>query len=145
MTRKSAPRPKRWGATPVVVDVSFVASFILPDETTTESANVFENIEDYIFHVPDVFGYEITNVLLKAVRKGRIPTVAVEDVLAHVEALGFVSHSMPRAGVLFSTAFRYNLTAYDAAYLLLAQSLSAPIFTFDKALARAAGRPVAGG
>lgn len=35
-------------------------------------------------------------------------------------------------------AQRYKLTAYDAAYLWLAERLEAPLATFDVALARAA-------
>ena len=34
---------------------------------------------------------------------------------------------------------RHNLTAYDAAYLALAESLDAPLLTRDSALASAAG------
>ena len=42
-------------------------------------------------------------------------------------------------------AQRYKLTAYDAAYLWLAERLEAPLATFDAALARAAREHLEGG
>ena len=39
-----------------------------------------------------------------------------------------------------STALHYDLTAYDAAYLALAQRRGLPLATHDRALQRAAAR-----
>jgi predicted nucleic acid-binding protein len=41
-------------------------------------------------------------------------------------------------------ALRYNLSAYDAAYLWLAAELKAPLATFDEKLAAAAQTHMAG-
>ena len=43
-------------------------------------------------------------------------------------------------GVLLDIGARYGLTAYDAAYLVLADQLAAPLLTFDQRLAEAAAR-----
>jgi predicted nucleic acid-binding protein len=43
-------------------------------------------------------------------------------------------------GILLDIGARYGLTAYDAAYLVLADQLAAPLLTFDQRLAEAAAR-----
>lgn len=59
-------------------------------------------------------------------------------------ALAIERHGIDPVAVL-NLAQRYKLTAYDAAYLWLAERLEAPLATFDAALARAARDHLAGG
>jgi predicted nucleic acid-binding protein len=58
--------------------------------------------------------------------------------------LAIERHAVDPTAVL-ALAHRYKLTAYDAAYLWLAERLEAPLATFDNLLARAAQEHLTGG
>jgi hypothetical protein len=70
------------------------------------------------------------------------PATSPPTTLSAVELLVFrlqVEHDVD-PGVLLDIGASYGLTAYDAAYLVLADQLAAPLLTFDQRLAEAAAR-----
>ncbi len=91
--------------------------------------------------VPALWLYEVVNVVELAVRKGRIPG---EKAVAFLESLADLPIEVedPSRTQVFvdvrALAGRYQLTAYDAAYLELANRHKLPIASLDKALSRAA-------
>ena len=91
--------------------------------------------------VPALWLYEVVNVVELAVRKGRIPK---EKALAFLEGLAGLPIEVenPSRTQVFESvralAGRYQLTAYDAAYLELANRHKLPIASLDRALLRAA-------
>jgi predicted nucleic acid-binding protein len=87
--------------------------------------------------VPHLADYEITNVALKKLRRERLAEDAVLACLHAYAALDMERYPVAVAPVL-ALAQRYRLTAYDAAYLWLAEQLQAPLATFDAQLATAA-------
>ena len=87
--------------------------------------------------VPPLFWLEIVNVLA---RRYRYPPSAVVEAVYELEQMGVVTREVGRPGVLavVDAIGRSNLTAYDAAYLVLAESADARLLTADVALAAAA-------
>jgi predicted nucleic acid-binding protein len=88
--------------------------------------------------VPGLFWLEVVNVL--AVRYRFTPAAIVEAVY-ELEQLGMATTDVGRPGVLavVDAVARSGLTAYDAAYLVLAESAGASLLTADADLAVAAG------
>ncbi|NNU45754.1 type II toxin-antitoxin system VapC family toxin [Rhizobium sp. WYCCWR 11279] len=123
---------------PFVVDASVAAAWLLADEEsrTAEEALSFLETEDAL--VPDLFWHEIRNILLTAERRKRISN---EDVLACLMRLT----SLPLRTVasddhlpILRLAGKYQLSAYDAAYLALAVAENVSLATLDAKLERAA-------
>jgi predicted nucleic acid-binding protein len=92
---------------------------------------------------PHLVDYEMTNVALKKLSRGHLALEAAASALDAYSALAVERHGIDPVAVL-NLAQRYKLTAYDAAYLWLAERLESPLATFDAALARAARNHLAG-
>ncbi len=117
----------------LVVDCS-VVSAVLFDEAARDEATLL--LGGKTLHAPDLLSQEIVSVALKKTKLGwtqESVALALQDFSQHDVQL---HASDPLA--LFQLAQRYKLSAYDAAYLLLAESLKAPLATFDAKLAAAA-------
>lgn len=85
---------------------------------------------------PSLLAFEVANVAAVKLRRGSGPLRALEAGLEAFSRLGIVFYpTSPLA--LFSLANRTGLTAYDAAYLWLADSLGAELVTLDRELERA--------
>jgi predicted nucleic acid-binding protein len=93
-------------------------------------------------HVPLIWGLEVTNALVKALRRQQITRqelleyarqLAGLDVKVDFEA---ANHAFDH---VLSLAERYQLTTYDASYLELAQRRGLAIATTDGNLIQAAG------
>jgi predicted nucleic acid-binding protein len=88
--------------------------------------------------VPPLLWLEIVNVL--ALRH-RYPPDAIVEAIYELEQVGIATADVGRPGVLavIDAVGRFGLTAYDAAYLVLAESADASLITADARLASAAG------
>jgi predicted nucleic acid-binding protein len=88
--------------------------------------------------VPPLFWLEIVNTL--AIRH-RYPPDAIVEAVYELEQVGIVTAEVGRPAVLavIDAVGRTGLTAYDAAYLVLAESADATLLTADARLAAAAG------
>lgn len=81
---------------------------------------------------------EVANILRRAALAGRV----TDDVaaLAHADLVTLRVELFPYAPVADRVwQLRGGVTAYDAWYVALAESLDAPLVTLDERLARAAG------
>ena len=87
--------------------------------------------------VPPIFWLEIVNVLA---RRYRYPPVAIVEAVFELEQVGLATADVGRPGVLatIDAVVRLGLTAYDAAYLVLAESADAQLLTADARLAAGA-------
>lgn len=121
----------------IVVDASAVLEVLL----RTPAA---KDVEERLFaprqtlHVPHLLDVEIAQVIRRYAAKGDIDgergRAALAD-LAHLPVRRYPhDFLLPRMWDL-----RNNLTAYDAAYVALAEALDAPLLTRDRRLAAAAG------
>jgi predicted nucleic acid-binding protein len=120
-----------------VLDASVALAWALPDEGNAYADELFERLIAEGAVVPPIWPLEVGNVLLVALRRGRIRQ---EEFNAMVEQLAQLpieidieatDHAL--AGVLLLAA-RVGLTTYDAAYLDLAQRRNLPLATLDKRL-----------
>ena len=89
------------------------------------------------FYTPDLFYIECTNVLWKYVRRGGLPRQDAQLAVSRLcrLALRRVSTAILATAAL-ELAAQYELTAYDAAYAVLAQQVRVPLITADEALVR---------
>jgi predicted nucleic acid-binding protein len=124
----------------VVIDNSVALSWTLVDEKNAASDSILDTVIERGGHVPFTFRAEFANGLIMAVRRKRIDQDGRSDALAFMEALELTydMEGNSRIRAVVALADKYQLTAYDALYLELAQRLAFPLATFDKKLLRAA-------
>lgn len=123
---------------PVVLDCSALAGLLFHEQWRDLAA---EKIHGRTLHAPFLLQTEIASVALKKHRKGFADLVT--DALAEYVELDLNLHRVEPHDTL-ALALRYQLSAYDAAYLWLAAELKAPLATFDEKLGRAAQEHLAG-
>lgn len=87
---------------------------------------------------PSLFWLEVMNVLG---RRYQLQPDAVLEAMVELEAAGIETVDLDRPMLLLAmdAMARFGLTAYDAAYLALAEAADADLLTADALLARAAG------
>lgn len=88
--------------------------------------------------VPAHFWLEVVNSLL---RRHRRTGLQVVEAIHKLDELGLATIPVDRALLLLALdrAERFGLTTYDAAYLALAETLDATLYTSDRALLAASG------
>ncbi len=121
----------------IVVDASALLEALLQ----TPSAKA---VEDRLFtpgqtlHAPHLLDVEVAQVIRRYAANGEINGARGRMALADLADLALRRYPhdflLPRIWDL-----RNNLTAYDAAYVALAEALEAPLLTRDRRLAAAAG------
>lgn len=121
----------------IVLDASAVIELVL---NTPVGRNVSKRIdsESISLHAPDVLDLELAQVMRRLVRQRIIGeqrgATAIEDYLQ----LGINRH---KHDILLTRIWelRDNITAYDAAYVALAEVLDAPVLTLDERLSSTLG------
>jgi predicted nucleic acid-binding protein len=89
-------------------------------------------------HVPHLIDPEVANVLRRKVASGEVSSNAGWDALDTWRRMGMIRY--PVVGLLSRMwELRDNLSAYDAAYVALAEQLDRPLLTADARVARAPG------
>jgi len=116
----------------VIVDASVILAAFFPDEEQTEAQAL---IRDHVIGrlqlvAPNLLLYEVTNAVVQARRRGRISDEQVEDILSSFEGLGIALRPVTWQQML-PLALRFDRSAYDAAYLALAEATDQPLVTGD--------------
>lgn len=89
-------------------------------------------------HVPHLFEIEVLHALRGLSLRGAISTERANLALSRLRDTQFTRY--PHTSLMGRVwDMRENLTAYDAAYVALAEALNAPLVTTDARLARAPG------
>ena len=121
----------------IVVDASIVVEVLLrSDAGVVLEERLFEG--DDPLHAPHMLDVEVAHALRRCVLHGDIDERHGRDSFADLAVMSIERHGhQPLLERMWQ--LRHNLTAYDAAYLALAESLDAPLLTRDSALASVAG------
>jgi predicted nucleic acid-binding protein len=121
----------------IVIDASALLEVLL---NTPASGKVAERLfaSNDTLHAPHVIDLEVAQVLRRYTHSGEMDAQRSEQALEDLADLAI--NRYPHDLFLFRIwSLRRNLTAYDAAYVALAEALDAPLITRDHALARAPG------
>jgi predicted nucleic acid-binding protein len=87
---------------------------------------------------PSFLDVEVANVLRREVRLGRLSAARGLQAIGDLVDLGLTTYDVDH--LLFRIwDFRDNLTAYDAAYVALAEDFRIPLLTCDRKLASTKG------
>ena len=123
-----------------VLDASVVVELVLG---TRIGARIRERLHDPMIslHGPELLDLEVLNVLRRYVRAGTVAADRAEAAVRRLDELDLQRH---RHGPMLPRiwSWRANLTAYDAAYVALAEVVDCPLLTTDARLSKAPGLPV---
>ncbi|MGQ0584900.1 MAG: type II toxin-antitoxin system VapC family toxin [Reyranella sp.] len=122
----------------IVVDASAMVALLLRTSAVTAiEARLFGRPQT--LHAPELIDVEVTQVLRRYSAAGQLDTERGRAVL--VDLMDFPMERHPHAVLLQRVwELRHNLSAYDAVYLALAESLDAALLTDDLRLVTAARR-----
>jgi predicted nucleic acid-binding protein len=121
----------------IVVDASVVAEALIHGSSATDVKERLLSAGDTL-HAPHLIDLEIAQVARKLVRSRRIVAERGHELLGDFVELGLIRH--PHHPFLARIwELRDALSAYDAAYVALAESLDSPLVTHDSKLARSRG------
>ncbi|MCI0342387.1 MAG: type II toxin-antitoxin system VapC family toxin [Planctomycetales bacterium] len=121
----------------IVADASAIVEWLLNGPAAVALAARFTRRGETI-HVPHLLDLEAAQAFRRLVRTGEVTETAAREALSDLASRAIVRYPhtdhLPRIWEL-----RANLTAYDAAYVALAETLRAPLVTLDGRLASAPG------
>ena len=121
----------------IVLDASAVVEIILQTEVGVALSGRLLALESAL-HAPHLLDVEVAQVLRRFTLHGEVPSERAGQALEDLADLPIerYPHTMllPRIWTL-----RDNLTAYDAAYVALAEILDATLLTRDGRISRASG------
>jgi predicted nucleic acid-binding protein len=121
----------------IVLDASALIELLIG---TSQGIRVSDRLDDDTksVHVPHLADVEVTQALRRFVAAKVIGDDLASEAVVELHNLPLVRHSHD-AMLDRIWALRRHVTAYDAAYLALAEVLGATLLTCDRRLARAPG------
>ena len=127
----------------LVLDASLALALGLPDEQARKAdRNMAQYLgEKTVFWVPALWWFEISNALIMAQRRNRLSetdTLCLIDLYAKLPLSTDILINANLIAQLQRLAKTYELSAYDAAYLELAQRKNLGLATLDRSLIAAA-------
>jgi predicted nucleic acid-binding protein len=121
----------------IVVDASAVIEVLLGTPAADRIAERFFAAGETL-HAPHLLDVEVAQVLRRYTLAGAFTSERGGEALEDLEDFPIARY--PHQPFLFRIwGLRHNVTAYDAAYLALAEALGAPLVTRDAKMASAAG------
>ena len=117
-----------------VLDASISASWFLPDEVSPLSVHVAALLEQNTALVPTLWRYEMVNIILTNLRRGRLQEENALSAFTAFNALSVTECPAGNSKAIAILARKHDLTGYDAAYLELAVREDATLYTSDKKL-----------
>ena len=123
-----------------VVDASVTLAWCFTDETSELADRVLERFEHDEAIAPAIWPLEVANGLRTAERRGRLDLADVAHVRELLTSLPIQVEAVPldaALGEVTEIARHLDLTAYDAAYVVLAARRGFALATVDDRLRRA--------
>ena len=121
-----------------VIDSSIALAWALPDETSKEAERFLSRISiENILWVPPLWWYEVANALLMAQRRKRLTgaeRIRLVELYGKLPIRTDMVLDSHRMGRFHALAIEYDLSAYDASYLELAQRRGLGLATVDRQL-----------
>lgn len=132
----------------VVLDANVVVALSLGDERAEAVERKLRGwrVEGQSLHAPSLFRFEVANALSRSVVAGQIDLADANSAWRQIVAMPITLHNLEDGPAAIEVAQKLQRkSAYDAAYVVLAQELGADLWTLDGPLARNAssvGLPV---
>jgi predicted nucleic acid-binding protein len=119
----------------MIVDASVLLHAFLPDENQPNALAIVREHASGRLHLkaPALLPYELSNAVWQAERRVRITRSQADRIIQSFSMLDIeiISQSW---GEMLPLAHRFERSAYDAAYLALAEHLGEPLITGDERL-----------
>ena len=123
----------------MIVDASMAMAWCFEDERSDETDAVLASVVASGGVVPPLWSAEVANVLVVAERRGRISPADVAQFVDLLERLPLsVWEPDGSMSEVIACARQYDLSAYDATYLVAAMREGLPLATLDASLRRGA-------
>lgn len=120
----------------IVIDATAAVELVLMTETGVRVADRLFSTEETV-HAPELLDLEVAQVLRKLTLRGEIFPERADRAYSDFLNLSVTRHShQPLQTRVWQ--LRENFSAYDAAYVALAEAFDASLMTFDQRLVRAA-------
>ncbi|MGH3931665.1 MAG: type II toxin-antitoxin system VapC family toxin [Pseudonocardiaceae bacterium] len=117
----------------IVIEASAMVDALINDSPSSE---LLVLLADEELHAPALLDFEVASALRGHALGGLLDAVRIKEALDDFAALRIERHQMTHLlGHMFD--LRQNFTAYDAAYVVLALGLNAPLITSDAKLKEA--------
>jgi predicted nucleic acid-binding protein len=124
----------------LVLDASITLAWCFEDQATPLSQAVLEQLANDRGLVPELWPFEVANVLALAGRRGRLTHSQASHFIRLIDQLPITVEELGRDQV-FTTVLNLSessgLTVYDASYLALAAQARVPLATSDERLRQA--------
>jgi predicted nucleic acid-binding protein len=119
----------------IVIDASALLPVLIDERPWTEpTLNAISGFETDYLAAPHLVDLELAHTLRRMVNRGALSQHIATGALDELQGMRlerFPHHMLLRR----IWQLRQNLTAYDAAYIALAESLEVPLVTRDRAMA----------
>lgn len=121
----------------IVVDASLVIDFLILSGRDPKLSRLFATQAGETF-APELLDLEVTQTLRRLAHRRTMPQDHATACLGLLQEMR-IKRRPHRPLLKRIWQLRHSLTAYDAAYVALAEGLEAPLFTRDRKLAAAGG------
>jgi predicted nucleic acid-binding protein len=121
-----------------VLDASITACWAFQDEDHPDAGLAFDRMRSGEAVVPCLWWFEVRNILVVNERRRRIAESETAAFLLNLSRLRIRVDRAPDESAVLRLARTHRLSAYDAAYLELAQREGLPLATLDTDLQKAA-------
>lgn len=122
----------------IILDSSFLLSYILPDEKMTDPV-VYRELKsnEVILAEPYLFSYEVLNGIRSAFLRSRVRKDELEKLVKSFSDLTQIVYYHPTGYQrLYDLATKNNLSIYDASYLWLKKETGYPLYSLDSRLSK---------
>ncbi len=125
----------------LVLDASLAIAWCIEDEQTPAAMALLDQVGEQGAEAPAFWPLAVTNTLIIATRRKRMPADRRDDLIAFLRDLPVTLDTATAGQAWGATAIlaeRHRLSVYDAAYLDLALRRDLPLATLDEGLRKAA-------